>query len=46
MDAAPATAAITATGVSKRFGTVDALSVVTVGIDGLATGLLGAMGAG
>src|SRR6187455_419481 len=46
MDAAPATAAITATGVSKRFGTVDALSDVTVAIDGLATGLLGANGAG
>src|SRR4029078_4475880 len=46
MGAAPATAAITAAGVSKRFGTVDALSDVTVAIDGLATGLLGANGAG
>jgi ABC-2 type transport system ATP-binding protein len=46
MDAEVATAAITATGVSKRFGTVDALSDVTVAIDGLATGLLGANGAG
>jgi len=46
MDAAPATAAITATGVSKRFGTVDALSDVTLAIDGMATGLLGANGAG
>jgi ABC-2 type transport system ATP-binding protein len=46
MDGATATAAISATGVSKRFGTVDALTDVTVGIDGLATGLLGANGAG
>jgi ABC-2 type transport system ATP-binding protein len=46
MDAAPPTAAITATGVSKRFGTVDALTDVTLALDGLATGLLGANGAG
>jgi ABC-2 type transport system ATP-binding protein len=46
MDAAPATAAITATGVSKRFGTVDALTDVTLAVDGMATGLLGANGAG
>ena len=46
MDGPTATAAISATGVSKRFGTVEALTDVTVGIDGLATGLLGANGAG
>src|SRR4029079_6400981 len=37
-DGPPATAAISATGVSKLFGTVEALTDVTVGIDGLATG--------
>ncbi len=39
-------AAISATGVSKRYGSVEALNDVTVAIDGLATGLLGANGAG
>ncbi len=39
-------AAISATGVSKRYGSIEALNDVTVAIDGLATGLLGANGAG
>jgi ABC-2 type transport system ATP-binding protein len=45
MDGDPA-AAITAAGVSKRYGSIEALNDVTVAIDGLATGLLGANGAG
>ena len=43
MDGAPA---ISATGVSKRYGSVEALNDVTVAMDGVATGLLGANGAG
>jgi ABC-2 type transport system ATP-binding protein len=46
MDGATASAAISATGVSKRYGSIEALNDVTVAIDGLATGLLGANGAG
>ncbi|MDX6376685.1 MAG: hypothetical protein QOE98_988, partial [Gaiellaceae bacterium] len=45
MDGVPASAAISATGVSKRYGSIEALTDVTVAIDGLATGLLGANGA-
>ena len=37
---------ISASGVSKRYGSIEALDDVTVAIDGLATGLLGANGAG
>ena len=46
MDGDPAMAAIAAAGVSKRYGSIEALTDVTVAIDGLATGLLGANGAG
>ena len=46
MDGDNATAAISASGVSKRYGSVEALTDVTVAMDGLATGLLGANGAG
>jgi ABC-2 type transport system ATP-binding protein len=46
MDGDLATAAISASAVSKRYGSIEALTDVTVAIDGLATGLLGANGAG
>jgi ABC-2 type transport system ATP-binding protein len=46
MDGASSIAAISATGVSKRYGSIEALNDVTVAMDGLATGLLGANGAG